>query len=296
MNFFALENCTPAFCKTVSGGNPKTGVIETAVGPGKITKKHLANREWSDLKATVSLAQSKGILDWIQMTMDLQGEKSRKNGSIIMANEDTLAMHETEFFDTVLTKVDFPALAGDSKETPLIKFEAKPENYKRKPGDKKKVEGTGSKEHKLLSCANFKVTTGLGDIADNTINGVSGWGFVQEVSTESKGHLAHGEHVISGVKFNNFDLKGSAQDIKPFEDYYESFVEQGGSGDDKELTIAVDFLYHDMKTVGFTIELLNCGLTEIVIDDPEASKNAVLKFTTKWYCEQMRFKYGPAIK
>jgi hypothetical protein len=291
--FLALEDSSPTFCKSVMGGNPKTGVIETAVGPGKLTKKHMGNAEWSDLKFTFSLAQSKGILEWIQATMDLKA--LRKNGEILMADENLCSKHSTEFFDAVITKCDLPALAGDSKEAPWVKVEAKPELYKRKPGDGKKIEGTGSKEHKLLSCSNFKIDTGLGDEANNTVNSISGWGFVQEVSTESKGHLKHGEHVISGVKFNNYDTKGSLQNVKPFEDFYEKFVELGGSGDEQELSMQVDFLYHDLKTVGFSVKLNQCGLTEIVIDDPEASKNAVAKFTAKWYLESMDFVMGPAI-
>jgi hypothetical protein len=275
-------------------GNPKTAIIETAVGPGKLTKKHLSNAEFGDLKFTVALAQSKAVLDWVQATMDLKA--LRKNGEFILADENLKGKHSTEFYDAVITKCDLPALAGDSKEAPFMKIEAKVEMSKRKDAGGKAIEGTGSKEHKLLSCSNFKIDTGLGDEANNTINGISGWGFVQEVSQESKGHLKHCEHVICGVKFNNYDLKGSLQNIKPFEDFYEKFVEQGGSGDDQELSMQVDFLYHDLKTVGFGVKLNQCGLTELVIDDPEASKNAVGKFTAKWYLESMDWVMGPAVK
>jgi hypothetical protein len=288
-----LEGAQPAFCKKVEGGGQKTEVIESPQGPGKIIKKHLATAGWNDIKATIALAQGGDVLQWIQDTMDLK--HSRRNGAIVTANVDMEAKHHRDFYEGVLTKTGFPALKGDSKDSPYLEVEWKPETCKTgKPSGK--LEGGGSKEHKMFSCANFRVDTGLGDVANNTVAEFSGWGFNQEVILENVGHLKHGTCIATNVKFNNFDIKGSLRDVAPFEEYYEKFVELGGSGDDAELTMAVEFLHHDKKTVGFAVELLNCGITEIQYDGGEANKSARAGFTAKFYCEQMKFVKKDSVK
>lgn len=288
-----LEGGQPAFCKKAEGGHPKTEVIESSQGPGKIIKKHLATAGWGDLKGTVALAQALPILEWIESTMDLK--HTRMNGALVTADADMNSKHQRDFFDAVLTKVSFPALKGDSKDAPYIDFEAKADMWKNGKASGK-LEGGGSKEHKLFSCANFSVDTGLGDVANNTVSEFSGWGFVQETVMETRGHEKHGMNIATNVKFNNFDIKGSLKDVKPYEDFYEKFVEQGGSGDDAELNMEVSFLHHDKKTVGFAIQLLNCGITEIQYDGGEANKSARAGFTAKFYCEQMKFVTKTSVK
>jgi hypothetical protein len=108
---------------------------------------------------------------------------------------------------------------------------------------------------------------------------------VQEVMS---GGERFAQIIPTSVELPTLKLTIAATDVKPWLVWFDDFVIQGHSGDDKELSGEIEYLAPN-KDVLATLELRQIGIFELAMDG-EFRKDAAATFTASMYFESGRLK------
>ena len=278
------------YVKKFDGLTQKSEVAVHNLGPQLFQKKQPTIPTIEDMKWESGIGMSKELLAWIQGTLDLA--HTYKDGEVIVADSDYNAKYSRQFYQALITKFTIPTLDASSKEGGYFSLEAAVENMTQGPASGK-LQGEVAKQQKSWTLANFEFK--IGDLPCQYVSKVEGLGVTQKVTKDDVGMHKLPQKIPTAVEFTNFKVTCSAKDIDPWAKFFDSFIIQGNSGDDAELTASVNFLAHDMKTVLGTYELYNCGILSLTRDALEANKDGVGKFVAEFYCEHAKLTLNVAM-
>jgi hypothetical protein len=274
------------YVKKVEGMVRKAEVAVHNLGPQQHQKKQITTTSIDPLKWEMGIGMSAAMAAWIKSSLDLAAVY--KDGEVIIANHDNEAKYSRQFYQALLTKFTIPSADAASKDGGYFSLEAEVEDVKDAVVGGGKLKGAVGKEQKKWSLANFRCK--IGDLACDRISKVEGLSFTQKIAKDPVGITKLDQKIPTALELSNFKLTCSAVDMDPWMKFFDSFVIQGNNGDDEEVTMTLEFLAQDMKTVLGTFTATQCGMMSITRDALDASKaDAASKFVTEWYCEELKF-------
>ncbi|MCH8063555.1 MAG: phage tail protein, partial [Chloroflexi bacterium] len=272
--------------RSVEGGVIVGEVAEQRLGPELLVKKHLSTISYEPFTMRIGMNMSKGFADWIEASFD--GEPASENGTVIAANSNLHSLSEREFRDALISEVTFPTLDASSRDPAFLTVKLEPGriNYKSSAGD---LNFDSSSSSKKWLASNFRVE--IGDLPTSRVSKIDSFTWKQAIVKDEVGQFREPTLEPTAIEMPNITLTISTADIQPWLDWHKDFVIDGKASDADELTGAITFLGPDLEEELAVIELSNIGMVKLSLDQAEANKESVARFTVELYVEGMGFEF-----
>jgi T4-like virus tail tube protein gp19 len=287
-----------AFIKSVDGGFARATVADDPAGGTQNRVKHIATVEVEPISIEVGLTGAGDVLSWIQGSWNRQW--SRRNGEITHANFDLFETYRHEFFDALMTEACFPTLDASSKEGGFLKFKFQPETIKTKSMPGGEAGSTGPKvqgrigqqvKQKLWSPSAFRFRLdGLDEMAH--VNKIDSFTITQTVKKLFTGKDRFPQIEPTGIKFPNITGTIPLQFSRGLLAWHEEYIRTGAEDLTSQKTGAIEFLSTDRKSIIFSINLLDVGISFAGIETATSGADQIKRVKFELFVHRMELD-GP---
>lgn len=269
----------------------EAGVIEATVAKSQrvdqFEAKHLSTIEYKEFSFELGLSpQCAGMYEWIKATLDLG--HTRKDGAFVYGDFDFNAMSRVDFFDALLTSVQFPEVSGASKDPAKIKVKGQPSYYRNAPGDGSKLPIGGDTSTKNWVASNYRLE--IGDLPCKHVQKVGALEWKQSFKRNEIGELRDYEVIPTKCEVPDLNLTISGQDFDAWSEWHKSFVIDGKCTDTDEVEGSLTYLSKDLETELGRIDFFNVGIYSLKRAAAKSNDDALSTFEVKLYCERMAFE------
>ena len=120
-----LDGVKTGFLKSLDGGAAVAEVVSEPVGSSHFSKKHLGQINYKPFVVQFGMSMTNDLYDWINASWT--GKALSKDGAIILADQNLVAVGQREFSHALITETTIPALDGASKEPAYLTVTFAPE-------------------------------------------------------------------------------------------------------------------------------------------------------------------------
>ena len=120
-----LNGAACGFLKSIDGGTAVGEVVSVPADPSHFAKKHLGGVTYSPLALQLGMGMGKELYEWISASWN--GNPGRRNGAIVAADSQFVAVSQREFAAALVSEVTIPTLDGASKEAAYLTVKLVPE-------------------------------------------------------------------------------------------------------------------------------------------------------------------------
>jgi phage tail-like protein len=275
----------PAVLKDCDGGNVKAEIVTINMGPDNHAMKHISTLKFEPFTINIGMSMGKGLYEWIKASLDKQ--HMRKNGYVAAADFNYKAQSYRHFRDALISEVTVPALDASSKDTAFftIKFDAEEVTFA--AGDDAAVQGTVNTKQKKWLQSNFKLR--LGDLPCTRVSKIDSFTIKQSVVADETGEARIPTKEPGKLEIPNLKITLSASDVKPWAEWFDTFVIKGENGQEAELSGAIEFMDPSLKETLGSVDLFQVGIFSLTEEKAEANKDAIKRWVAEVYVERMAF-------
>ena len=152
-----LDGVKTGFLKSMDGGTIVAEVVSEAVGSSHFSKKHLGRVSYSPFIVEFGLSMTNDLYEWINASWT--GKAMSKDGAVILADHNLVAVDQREFSSALITEVGIPAMDGASKDAAYFTLKFAPE-YTRTTKASGKVTGP-AKANRSCGCLRIFVSLSM---------------------------------------------------------------------------------------------------------------------------------------
>ena len=277
--------------RSLEGGVINGEVAEQQIGPELVTRKSLSAISYEPFTMQIGMNMSRGFADWIEASFD--GGSVSMDGSVIAASPNLLSLSEREFQDALISEVTFPKLDAASKDPVFLTVKLEPARIRYQSSASDLPFPNTSSPRKWLA-SNFRVE--IGSLPTGRVSKIDSLTWKQAMTKDQVGSFRYTTLQSTKIEVPNVKLTISTADMKPWLDWHKDFVIDGQSSEADELTGSITLLGPDLEEELATIHLSNIGIIRLSLDQTEANKESMARFTVELYVEDMSFEYrGDAI-
>ena len=274
---FELEGIRCGLLNSYTGGGVSATVAE--VPHDYFSKKHIAGVNYEPCVMQVGFSLDASYYEWISVSWT--GNTTRRDGSIIIADQQFQAKSRRDFHGALITETTIPAMDASSRDAGHLTVKISPEyiSYK-KEGGQISLE-TSQKRQWVVS--NFKL-----EIQDLDCKRVSKIGQISVTSralTEAVGVSREPSIASRRVEFSNLKITLPATDAKSWQEWLEDFVIKGNCGDERERSGKLTLLAANLRDEMAHLDFFNLGIISL---GPESGASGNL--VAELYCERMEFE------
>lgn len=274
------------YLQAFEGGNIYAEVIAEQRGSDGIQKKHIGAPQYGDITLKVGMSMGQALYDWIKATLNRQ--TLHKNGSILTVDSSGKVRDELQFFNALITEVNFPASDAGSKEPAYLTILIKPEYIRMKPGSGQTPPSPVKKQKRWLS-SNFRLT--LGSLPCSRVAKIETFTINQQVTEGQIGERRDDQIEPTSLEFPNLTITLAAADALDWSQWFEDFVIKGNNADDNELSGSLTWLAADLKTELAVVTLSHVGIFGLAPEMVEAGSEQIRRIVVDLYCEQMAVEF-----
>jgi hypothetical protein len=267
--------------RTLEGGVLVGTVATNDLGPDNLPKKHLAGNTLEPITIQAGL-EAKPLLDWIAQTW--KGNFATKNGSILITDNAGTVFSQRDFNAGLITEVTVPDLDGSSKAAGFLTVKIAPERILTTAG-KGTVSRPSTLKQKAWMTSNFRFE--MDGLDASRVARIASFTVVQQIAGDQIGTTREPTKHPARLEFPNLQVSLSEAGSQKWADWYQDFVVNGNSTEDKEKNGAILFLGPDQKAELGRINLYNCGIFRFAPDKVEAGADRIRRLTADLYCERM---------
>ena len=284
-----LDGVKTGFLKSMDGGAIVAEVVSEAVGTSYFSKKHLGRVSYSPFVVEFGLSMTKNVYEWINASWT--GNAMSKDGAIILADHNLVAVGQREFSSALITEVGFPALDGAAKDAAYFTLKFAPE-YTRTTKASGKAAGPAKVNQKLWLSSNFRLA--IDGLDCTRVSRVDSFTVRQPIVTEQIGEVRDYLKVPGRLEFPNLKIRLAEASADSWQAWFDDFVIKGNNDESKEKNGSISLLAPDLSEELMRIDLFNVGIFEIGSDKVEANADTVATVTAQLYCERMELRVGGA--
>ena len=277
-----LDGVNCGLLKSVDGGAPVAGVVSESVGSSYFAKKHLGPISYGPFVLQCGLGMTPDLYAWINASWT--GNYSRKNGAVVAADSQLVAVSQREFFNALVTETTIPRLDGSSKDPAYLTLKFAPE-YTRTAKASGKVVDVAKADQKLWLPSNFRVT--IDGLDCTRVAAVDSFTVTQSVATDVIGDKREPLREPGKLEFPNLKITLAESSAKTWLDWFDDFVIKGNSDESKEKKGSIALLAANLTDELLRINLFNLGIFRIGSDKMEANSDRIATVTAHLYCERM---------
>ena len=286
-----LDGVKTGFLKSLDGGGAVAEVVSEPVGASHFSKKHLGQISYDPFVVQFGMSMTNELYDWINASWT--GKALSKDGAIILADQNLVAVSQREFSHALITETSFPGLDGASKDAAYLTVKFAPE-YTRTTKASGKVVAPAKAGQKLWLSSNFRVT--IDGLDCSKVSAVESFTVKQSVATEDVGNARDYLREPTKLEFPNLAISLLESSAQTWYDWFEDFAIKGNNDDAKEKNGSIALLSANLVDELMRIDLFNLGIFQIGQDKTEANSDRVTTVKAGLYCERMELHMGGAPK
>jgi hypothetical protein len=291
VSHFSLEigGQTAGYLSSVEGGGAHADVVvESPIAGQPFQNKHLGGVIYEDVTITVDLSLDPVFYTWISDT--LAGKSHRRDGAVVTLDADLKVRRQMEFYNALITEINFPKLDGSPKEAGLITVKISPEYSRTKKGSGLKSTAAISQAKKKWLTSNFRLE--IDGLDCRKIQKIDSFTIKQGVITDTIGVARDYEREPAQIEYPNLFITLAESAAQTFIDWHDDFLIKGNNGANQEKSGTLTFLSADLKTTLGEVRLGNLGIFSLSTGKRETSSDQVLQVIAGLYVEQMSFVLG----
>lgn len=282
-----------AYVKSIDGGFARAQIADDPAGGDVKRVKHIATVEVEPISVEIGMTGAGEVLSWIQGSWNKQW--SRRNGEITHANFDLYETYQHEFFDALITEASFPALDATSKDGGFLKFKFQPETIKTKrmPGGEagaggSKVQGRVGPQvrQKLWSPSAFRFVLHGVDEMDK-VSKIESFTITQTVKKLYTGADRFPQIEPTGIKFPNITGTIPLQFARTLLEWHQEYIRSGTKDRPSQKSGAIEFLSTDRKSILFSINLCEVGISYAGIESSSAGSDQIKRVKFELFVHRM---------
>ena len=290
--FLELEQHPSGWLFSTDGGHVQTETVNERIANGYPVRKHAGNVHVDDITVSCGTGMTKQFYEWIKKSMDYEHE--RHDGAVVHANYDFKEISRQTFQRALITEIGLPALDAASKEAAKMTIKFSPEMCELKYAkgtDKINPVPLDPPKQKLWTTANFRVRVHGLDDACRRISKVEAITIKQQVVENTIGEKLIFDKEPALIDFPNVIITVPENDADKWYKWHKEFVVEGKSLSENEKQGGIEYLSADLKTILFSLNLVNLGIIKFTPDKAESNGEKIRSVKVEMYCEQMKFDY-----
>ena len=262
--------------RAVRGGDTNAEVLtQDPVPPSPYGKKQLAAPSFVPITFEVGMDSTASLYAWMQSSF--QGEITPKNGSFLRTEFDYTSPVQVDFDNALLSRVTVPALDGKNKDPAYMTIVLAPEVVRMLPAPMAPAVLPPPTKSWLTS--NFRVE--IGDLPCDRVSKVDSFSWTRRAD----------DVLPTALEVSNLKLRFPVDDMDAWRAWADSFILQGQSADEDELSGSITFLAPDLMTELGRIDLLNVGISGIGLAPHDVTQEGAGEFTVELYIERIQFAH-----
>jgi phage tail-like protein len=269
--FFNLQGVKCGFLKAVDGGDISAEVIEERPAPDYFVKKHIGQPKYEDIELTFGFELVQDVYDWISESWSMS--YSRKDGSIVVTDQNLQAKSERQFFHALISEVTIPALDASAKDAAYLTVKFSHEYTREVKAAGKLIIPKPSAQKRFLP-SNFRLE--IDGLDCSKVNKIDSFTVIQAEPGK--------------LDFPNLGITLAEAGDATWVAWFDDFVLEGNNDESKEKGGRIVFLAPDLEQELGRIELHNLGI--FALRHPPAAAEAVSRVVAELYCERMEFQVG----
>lgn len=285
-----LDKVSAGFLLSVEGGHPTAEVITEKLGPDLVSRKHLGPLQYEDIIIRCGLAMGQPFLDWVNAAWG--SSLPRKNGTIVLLDQNLNTISTLEFFNAFITEVGFPASDGAAKDASYLTIRIRPEYTRMKPtGEKLKIPLPRPDKRQWLS-SNFQLD--IEGLDCTKVSRIGSFTVKRSIPEDAIGEWRDYERMPGTMEIPNLKVTLAVTSAQSWYDWHEDFLVKGNCDEDREKSGTLEFLSPDLKTVLMRISLSNLGIFRFAAEQPD-DQSQIRRVTADLYCQQMNLQIVPPV-
>jgi hypothetical protein len=266
------------------GGNATGDVIKEKPNQDFVQRKHLGSVRVEPITIETGLPMPKSFYDWIKASVEPRPRFPRKNGAIIEFDMSNKEIGRRNFFNALVTEVEFPSCDGSSKEQARLAVTFSPETVRLSPSKGAPLPLQARQAAHLLR-SNFRLRIqGLeqATVRTSKIEPIE----VKVATAETGAGGARAPSVQPGaIEVPNLVITVADSFAAPFYAWHEDFVLKGNNGQDRERQGVLEYLSPDFKTVLLALNFFNLGIFKVAPDAAAGPQDTLRRSRVEMYCE-----------
>jgi phage tail-like protein len=286
--------------KAAQGGQIYGEPVAEPSGGATYQKKHIGNVKYADITMQMGIGMPTAFYQWIADSWN--NGATRKNGAIILADQNFNAIRELDFTQALISEVGFPALDASSKDAAYMTLKLAPQStVNGKP--RGTLSSIGGTKQKAWLVSNFRLQ--LGSLDTQGVSKIDSFTIKQSMAQPSTdvGDVSELDPVLvvsvpaynvdpGVVDFPNLRVTLTEASAATWMAWYEDFIRNGNNSDDYEKNGSISFLEPSNKTELGRIDLFNVGIFNLTDERPfDPAADQIRRFVAELYVERMQFAF-----
>ena len=268
-----LDGVHVAWLSRAIGGEATGEVIVAPPTSADAQSKHLGAVRYEDIVVTCCAGIGAPLWDALQGVF--KGDRAQHSGAVVAHGLDRGDSERLEFFDALVSAVEFPQLDGSSKDVARVRVTFAPAQTRRRAGATPVASRVSRNSPSSLQ-SNFRVAIDGLDAAASKVSKV--------------GALAV-KQAPGGLEVSNLVLTVPRSAAKLLESWHDEFVVNGAG---TERTGTIELLAPNFKDVLLRMELGGLGIFRLAYDALESGTEQTPTATAFIYCERLVVARSPA--
>ena len=286
-------------CGTVqkaAGGDLRATVVEgsdLSKYSGALKKQPARPPAFAPLVITVGFPLAQPIADWIGDVC--ANRETRKTVRLVETDATGTVRLGTDWYDTELVEVDFPALDASDKSDALLTLTFMPvSSLPVATGGKFDTSkySAATRINISVPCANFALAVdGLETSSVNRIEALT----IKRSPTALAGDVRStgtGLPSSATTEYSNLVVSVSESHATTWHAWFDDFIVKGNSFDTQEKGGTLTLLDSTRSQTAFTLQFFNLGILRITPPAFDASTEEIVRDQAELYCEMMIFTAG----
>jgi phage tail-like protein len=279
-----LDGAVVGMLSAARGGNWVADIVveKPAAGGGRIRGKHLAGARVEPMSIQVGLPMAKPFYAWLKSSFEPQMKPVRKNGALLVMDFNGKVQMRHEFFNALVTEVEFPACDAGSKSAALLSVTFAPERVA--VAAPRAAAALPMAQRHPWAASNYRLNIQGLEAATARTTHVEAIPIKIEM-VSPVGELRNYEREPASPDFPNLVVMIAAASAQPMYDWLQDFVVKGQNGQDRERVGVLEYLAPDMRSALLAVNFFNLGIFSMEPDVLQAGAENIRRTKVSMYCE-----------
>jgi phage tail-like protein len=276
-----LDGVVVGMVSAARGGDWFGDVVLEKPGPDRIRRKHLAGARVEPISIQVGLPMAKPFYAWLKSSFEPPLKPVRKNGALLVMDFNGKVQMRHEFFNALVTEVEFPACDAASKSPAVLSVTFAPERV----AVTRAVATLTQIQMHRWETSHYRLNIQGLEAATTRAVHVDAVPIKLETVSNPVGALRDYQSEPAMFDFPNLVVTIPEAYAQPMYDWLQDFVVKGNNGQDRERVGVLEYLAPDMRSVLLTLNFFNLGIFSAEPEVLQAGAENIRHTKVSMYCE-----------
>jgi len=276
-----LDGVFTGLLAAFSGGSSTADVVKEPVGADRVQHKSLGTRRVEPITIETGLVMAKPLYSWIKSSIEPNSKFPPKSGAIIEFDSTYKAVGRREFFNALLTEVEFPLCDASSKDQARLSITLAPESV-RLGAAKGGVLSTQARTQKSSMAANFRLRIEGLEQSTSLTNRIEPMSIKVTVPASTIGEGRVASPTAPVIDIPNLVVTMSDTRIGPIYQWLDDFVVKGHNSERRGV---LDYLTPNLQSVLLSVNFFNLGIVKVAPEPWVAGTDQQRRSRVEMYCE-----------